>query len=40
VSDRLLMNECVDYRLCTTLIMHQQLRGYKVEEKIYLGVKS
>jgi hypothetical protein len=30
----------VDYRLCTVLIIHQQLLGYKVEEKLYLGVRG
>jgi hypothetical protein len=30
----------VDYRLCMTWIVHQQLWGYKVEEKIYLGVRE
>jgi hypothetical protein len=29
----------VDYRLCTTLIIHEQLWGYKVEDKLHLGVK-
>ena len=28
----------VDYRLYITSIMHQQIWGYKVEEKIYLVV--
>jgi hypothetical protein len=30
----------VDYRLCITWIIHQQLWGYKVEEKLYLGVRE
>jgi hypothetical protein len=29
-----------DYRLCITLIIHQQLLGYKVEEKLYFGVRE
>jgi hypothetical protein len=29
----------VDYRLCVTWIIHQQIWGYKVEEKLYLGVR-
>jgi hypothetical protein len=28
----------VDYTICITCIMYQQLWGYKVEEKLYLGV--
>jgi hypothetical protein len=28
----------VDYRLWTILTIHQQLWGYNVEEKLYLGV--
>jgi hypothetical protein len=28
----------VDYKICITCIMYQQLWGYKVEEKLYLGV--
>jgi hypothetical protein len=28
----------VYYSLCITWIMHQQLCGYKVEEKLYVGV--
>jgi hypothetical protein len=30
----------VDYRVCITLIIHQQLWGYKVKEKLYLGVRE
>jgi hypothetical protein len=30
----------VDYRLCITWIVHQQLWGYKVEEKVYPGVRE
>jgi hypothetical protein len=30
----------VDYRLCITWIMQQQLLGYKVEEKLYMGVRE
>jgi hypothetical protein len=30
----------MDYRLCITLITHQQLWGYKVEEKLHLGVRE
>jgi hypothetical protein len=29
---------CIDYTICITCIMYQQLWGYKVEEKLYLGV--
>jgi hypothetical protein len=29
-----------DCRLCITWIIHQQLSGYKVEEKLYLGVRE
>jgi hypothetical protein len=29
-----------DYRLCVTSIIHQQLWGYKVEDKLYLGVRE
>jgi hypothetical protein len=29
-----------DYRLCITWIIHQQLWGYKVEEKLHLGVRE
>jgi hypothetical protein len=28
----------VDYRLCITWIIQQQLRGYKVEEELHLRV--
>jgi hypothetical protein len=28
----------VDYTICITCVMYQQLWGYKVEEKLYLGV--
>jgi hypothetical protein len=28
------------YRRCITCIMYQQLWGYKVEEKLYLGVRE
>jgi hypothetical protein len=28
----------VDYTICITCIIYQQLWGYKVEEKLYLGV--
>jgi hypothetical protein len=30
----------VDYTLSITWIMHQQLWGYKVEEKLYVGVRE
>jgi hypothetical protein len=30
----------VDYTICITFIMYQQLWGYKVEEKLYLGVRE
>jgi hypothetical protein len=30
----------VDYAICITCIMYQQLWGYKVEEKLYLGVRE
>jgi hypothetical protein len=30
----------VDYTICVTCIMYQQLWGYKVEEKLYLGVRE
>jgi hypothetical protein len=30
----------VDYRLCITWVIHQQLWGYKVEEKLCLGVRE
>jgi hypothetical protein len=30
----------VDYTICITCIMYQQLCGYKVEEKLYLGVRE
>jgi hypothetical protein len=30
----------VDYTICITCIMYQQLWGYKVEEKLYLGVRE
>jgi hypothetical protein len=29
-----------DYRLCVTLIIHRQLCGYKVEEKLHLGIRE
>jgi hypothetical protein len=28
----------VDYTICITCIMYQQLWGYRVEDKLYLGV--
>jgi hypothetical protein len=28
----------IDYTICITCIMYQQLWGYKVEDKLYLGV--
>jgi hypothetical protein len=28
------------YRLCITWIIHQQLWGYKVQEKLYLGIRE
>jgi hypothetical protein len=30
----------VDYTICITCIMYQQLWGYKVEDKLYLGVRE
>jgi hypothetical protein len=30
----------VDYTICITCIMYLQLWGYKVEEKLYLGVRE
>jgi hypothetical protein len=30
----------VDYRLSITRIIHQQLWGYKIEEKLHLGVRE
>jgi hypothetical protein len=30
----------MDYRLCITWIIHQELWGYKVEEKLHLGVSE
>jgi hypothetical protein len=30
----------VDYTICITCIMCQQILGYKVEEKLYLGVRE
>jgi hypothetical protein len=30
----------VEYKLCTTWITHQQLWGYKAEEKLHLGVRK
>jgi hypothetical protein len=30
----------VDYTICITCITYQQLWGYKVEEKLYLGVRE
>jgi hypothetical protein len=30
----------VDYRLCVTWIIHQQLWEYKVEDKLHLGVRE
>jgi hypothetical protein len=30
----------VDYRICITWIIHQQLSGFKVAEKLYLGVRE
>jgi hypothetical protein len=30
----------VDYRLCRTLIIHQQFWGYEVEGKLHLGVRT
>jgi hypothetical protein len=30
----------VDYTICVTCIMYQQLWGYKVEEKLYLRVRE
>jgi hypothetical protein len=30
----------VDYIICITCIMYQQLWGYKVDEKLYLGVRE
>jgi hypothetical protein len=35
-----LFNLDVDYRLCITWIIHQQLWGYKVEKKLHLGVRE
>jgi hypothetical protein len=35
-------NLCVDHRLCISItwIIHQQLWGYKAEEKLHLGVRE
>jgi hypothetical protein len=30
----------VHYRLCITCIIHQQLWGYRVEDKLHLGVRE
>jgi hypothetical protein len=30
----------VDYTICITCIMYQQLWGHKVEDKLYLGVRE
>jgi hypothetical protein len=30
----------VDYTICITCIVYQQLWGYRVEEKLYLGVRK
>jgi hypothetical protein len=30
----------LDYRLYITWIMHQQFWGYKVEDKLHLGIKG
>jgi hypothetical protein len=30
----------VHYRICITCFMYQQLWGYKVEEKLYLGLRE
>jgi hypothetical protein len=30
----------VDYTICITCIMYQHLWGYKVEEKLYPGVRE
>jgi hypothetical protein len=30
----------VDYTICITFILYQQLLGYRVEEKLYLGVRE
>jgi hypothetical protein len=30
----------VDYTICITCIMYQQLWRYKVEENLYLGVRE
>jgi hypothetical protein len=30
----------VDYTICITCIMYQQLWGYKVEDKLYLGIRE
>jgi hypothetical protein len=30
----------VDYTICVTYIMYKQLWGYKVEDKLYLGVRE
>jgi hypothetical protein len=30
----------VDYTICITCVMYQQLWEYKVEEKLYLGVRE
>jgi hypothetical protein len=30
----------VDYTICITCIVYEQLWGYKVEEKLYLGVRE
>jgi hypothetical protein len=36
----ILFTSDVDYRLYIALIIHEQLWGYKVEEKLYLGVRE
>jgi hypothetical protein len=30
----------IDYRLCITWIIHQQICRYKVDEKLHLGVRE
>jgi hypothetical protein len=30
----------IDYKLCTTWIMHQELWGYKVEDELHMGVRE
>jgi hypothetical protein len=40
VGTRTYLRGYVHYTICITCIMYQQLWGYKVEEKLYLGVRE